>query len=126
MNEQIEGLSSIQIARLRRSLSCPIVVPSDTDYSERRKIWNGMIDRRPSVIIRPTSISCVMQAVRLASELGIAASVRGGGHSVAGKSVVDGAMMIDLSLMNEVQINPSRQTALAQGGATWGMFDREA
>lgn len=85
-----------------------------------------MIDRRPSVIVRPTSISGVMQAVRVARESGLAATVRGGGHSVAGKSVADGAMMIDLSLMNEVQINPSRKTALAQGGAKWGDFDRES
>ena len=85
-----------------------------------------MIDRKPSVIVRPTSIADVIQSVRFAREQRIAASVRGGGHSVAGKSVADGAMMIDLSLMREVQINPGRQTALAQGGATWGEFDRES
>lgn len=84
-----------------------------------------MIDRMPSVIVRPTSIADVIQSVRFARRNGVAASVRGGGHSVAGKSVADGAMMIDLSLMREVQINPSRRTALAQGGATWGEFDRE-
>ena len=84
-----------------------------------------MIDRKPSVIVRPTGIADVIQSVRFAREHGLAASVRGGGHSVAGKSVADGVIMIDLSLMREVQINPGRQTALAQGGATWGEFDRE-
>jgi FAD/FMN-containing dehydrogenase len=125
MKELIEGLSTDQLAGLRRALNSPILTTNDPDYANARKIWNGMIDRRPSVIVRPTSIADVIQAVRFAREHGLAASVRGGGHSVAGKSVADGAMMIDLSLMREVQVNPGRQTALAQGGATWGEFDRE-
>ena len=125
MKEPIQGLSSEQLAGLRRILSSPILNPNDADYATARKIWNGMIDRKPSVIVRPTSIADVIQSVRFAREQGLAASVRGGGHSVAGKSVADGAMMIDLSLMREVQINPSRKTALAQGGATWGEFDLE-
>jgi hypothetical protein len=85
-----------------------------------------MIDRRPLVIVRPTSVADVIQSVRFAREHGIAASVRGGGHSVAGKSVAVGAMMIDLSLMREVQVDARKQTALAQGGATWGAFDFES
>jgi FAD/FMN-containing dehydrogenase len=125
MKEQMEGLSTDQLAGLRRVLNCPILTPNDPDYPTARRIWNGMIDRKPSVIVRPTGIADVIQAVRFAREQGLAASVRGGGHSVAGKSVVDGAIMIDLSLMREVQVNPGRQTALAQGGATWGEFDRE-
>jgi FAD/FMN-containing dehydrogenase len=125
MKEQTEGLSTDQLAGLRRALNSPILTPDDPEYATARQVWNGMIDRRPSVIVRPTGIAGVIQAVRFAREQGLAASVRGGGHSVAGKSVVDGAMMIDLSLMREVQVNPGRQTALAQGGATWGEFDRE-
>ncbi len=125
MKQQMEGLSTDQIAALRRVLNCPILAPNDPDYPTARKVWNGMIDRKPSVIVRPTGIADVMQAIRFARENGLAASVRGGGHSVAGKSVADGVIMIDLSLMREVQVNPARQTALAQGGATWGEFDRE-
>src|SRR6185312_13682299 len=83
-------------------------------------------DRKPSVIVRPTGIADVIQSVRFARENGLDASVRGGGHSVAGKAVADGAMMIDLSLMREVHVDSGRQTALAQGGATWGEFDRAA
>jgi len=124
MKEPNEALSTDQLAGLRRVLNSTILTPSDPDYTGARKIWNGMIDRKPSVIVRPTSIADVIQAVRFAREHGLAASVRGGGHSVAGKSVADGAMMIDLSLMREVQVNSGRQTALAQGGATWGEFDR--
>ncbi len=126
MNEMIEGLSALQLAELRRVLNCPILTGNDQGYGQARRVWNGMIDRKPSVIVRPTSIADVIQSVRFAREQGIAASVRGGGHSVAGKSVADGAMMIDLSLMKEVQIDSVRKTALVQGGVTWGEFDRES
>ena len=125
MKEQMEGLSTDQLAGLRRVLNSRVLTPNDPDYATARKVWNGMIDRKPSVIVRPTGIADVIQVVRFARENGLAASVRGGGHSVAGKSVADGVIMIDLSLMREVQVNPGRQTALAQGGATWGEFDRE-
>jgi FAD/FMN-containing dehydrogenase len=125
MSEPIKELSSQQLAGLRRIMNSPVLTPDDQEYSRARLVWNGMIDRNPSVIVQPTSIADVIQCVRFAREQGLAASVRGGGHSVAGKSVADGAMMIDLSLMRESQINPNRKTALAQGGATWGEFDRE-
>lgn len=126
MNEQAVGLSTEQLAQLRRMIHSPILTSDDEEFSRARRVWNGMIDRKPSVIVRPKSIADVMQAVRFAREHGIAASVRGGGHSIAGKSVADGAMMIDLSLMREVQIDPSRHTGLVQGGVTWGEFDRES
>jgi hypothetical protein len=125
MNKQADGLSGEQLGQLRRALHCPILSPDDAEYGPARHVWNGMIDRKPLVIVRPTSIADVIQSVRFAREHGIAASVRGGGHSVAGKSVADGAMMIDLSLMREVQVDAGKQTALAQGGATWGVFDSE-
>jgi len=126
MNEQVEELSVEQLAELRRMLAGPILTRKDQEFNRARRLWNGMIDRNPSVIARPTGIADVIQSVRFARKHGIASSVRGGGHSVAGKSVADGAMMIDLSLMREVQIDPGKQTALAQGGATWGEFDRES
>jgi len=105
MNKQAEGLSGEQLGQLRRVLHSPILTPDDAEYPQARRVWNGMIDRKPLVIVRPTSIADVIQSVRFARERGIAASVRGGGHSVAGKSVEDGAMMIDLSLMREVQVD---------------------
>ena len=126
MNELQEGLSTEKVSKLRRTVNCQVLIGTDPAYDQARRVWNGMIDREPSVIVSPTGIADVIQAVRFAREHGLAASVRGGGHSVAGKAVADGAMMIDLSLMQEVQINAGRQTALAQGGATWGEFDRAA
>ena len=125
MNNQADGLSGEQLGQLRRVLHCPILTPDDAEYEQVRHVWNGMIDRKPLVIVRPTSIADVIQSVRFARERGIAACVRGGGHSVAGKSVADGAMMIDISLMQEVQVDAGKQTALARGGATWGVFDSE-
>jgi FAD/FMN-containing dehydrogenase len=125
MNNQGAGLSLDQLAGLRRSLNCPILTKNDYEYDQVRRIWNGMIDRRPSAIVRATSIADVMQAVRFAREHRLMVCVRGGGHSMPGKSVIDDALMIDLSLMNVVQVNPGAHTALAQGGAKWGDFDRE-
>jgi hypothetical protein len=126
MNEIQEYVTPAHVEELRGAIRCAILSASDPGYDEARRVWNGMIDRKPSAIIKPTSISDVMQAVRFARKHGIAASVRGGGHSVSGKAVADGVLMIDLSLMNEVQINPSRRTALARGGAIWRDFDRAA
>lgn len=84
-----------------------------------------MIDRRPLAIISCSSISDVMEAVRFARRENLPFSVRGGGHSVAGKAVGDGALMIDLSRMKSIQVDPRRQTVVAQAGLTWGEFDRE-
>jgi FAD/FMN-containing dehydrogenase len=126
MNELVERLSAKQLAGLRQLVNCPILTRDDEQYDRTRRVWNGMIDRKPPVIVRPGSIADVIQSVRFAREHGIAASVRGGGHSVAGKAVADGAIMIDLSRMKGVQIDPGRQMALVQGGATWGEFDRES
>jgi FAD/FMN-containing dehydrogenase len=124
MNDSSAELTESQLARLRGSLNCPAFTRDEQEYESSRRVWNGMFDRRPSVIVRATSISDVIHSVRFAREQAIPASVRGGGHSVAGKSIADGAMMIDLSLMKDVQIDPARRKALAQGGATWGDFDR--
>ena len=126
MNQNFVELFEEQLSRLRESVNCPVLVKNDSQYDVVRHIWNGMIDRKPSVVVRATSISDVMHSVRFARDQGIAATVKGGGHSVAGKSVADGVMMIDLSLMNAVQVDPGRKTALAQGGSTWGAFDRES
>ena len=117
-------LSGMHLTALRRAVSCPVLDGDSAEYDEARRVWNGQVDRRPSAIIRATSIADVMQTVRFCREQGIKASVRGGGHSAAGKAVADGALMIDLSLMREVQVDGGRKRAVVQGGATWGEFDR--
>ncbi|HEX4747962.1 MAG TPA: FAD-binding oxidoreductase [Bryobacteraceae bacterium] len=85
-----------------------------------------MIDHKPCAIVQPACIADVMRAVRFCREHDVTATVRGGGHSVAGKAVANGAMMIDLSLMRGVEINSGRETGVVQGGATWGEFDQQA
>jgi FAD/FMN-containing dehydrogenase len=100
-------------------------MPADPDYDEVRKVWNGMIDRRPPVIVRASGNADVIAAVKFAGENGLPVSVRGGGHSAAGSAVHDDALMIDLSLMDGVHVDPKARTARAQGGAKWGGFDRE-
>jgi UDP-N-acetylenolpyruvoylglucosamine reductase len=121
-----EILSEKQLAGLTSRLECPVITAGDRDYESARHVWNGMIDRRPSMIVRPASIADVMQVVRFVRENQLPFSVRGGGHSVSGKSVADGAVMIDLSRMKAVQIDPAGQSAVVQGGATWGEFDKAA
>jgi FAD/FMN-containing dehydrogenase len=121
-----EILSEKRIAGLSSRLECPVITAGGQDYESARHVWNGMIDRRPSMIVRPASIADVIQAVRFVRENQLPFSVRGGGHSVSGKSVADGAVMIDLSRMKAIQIDPAGQSAVVQGGATWGEFDKAA
>jgi FAD/FMN-containing dehydrogenase len=121
-----EILSEKRIAGLSSRLECPVITAGGQDYESARHVWNGMIDRRPSMIVRPASIADVIQAVRFVRENQLPFSVRGGGHSVSGKSVADGAVMIDLSRMKAIQIDPGGQSAVVQGGATWGEFDKAA
>jgi FAD/FMN-containing dehydrogenase len=123
MNETLrEGKLSV----LRAKVGCPILSPGDSEYESARRVWNGMIDRNPSMVVRPSSIADVMQTVRFARENRLPITVRGGGHSVCGKSVADGVLMIDLSLMRTIEMNPGRKSAVVQGGATWAELDREA
>lgn len=118
-------LTEKQLQDLRANVACPVLGAGDTGFETARKVWNGMIDRKPFAIVCCLSISDVMQAVQFASEANLPFSVRGGGHSVVGKAVADGALMIDLSRMKGIQVDPRRQTVVAQAGLTWGEFDRE-
>jgi FAD/FMN-containing dehydrogenase len=124
MNAPMSTLSTMQLTALRRAVSCMVLDNDSSEYDEIRHVWNGQIDRRPAAIVRATSIADVMRTVRFCREHGIKASVRGGGHSAAGKAIADGALMIDLSLMRQVQVDGLRKRAVAQGGAVWGEFDR--
>jgi FAD/FMN-containing dehydrogenase len=104
----------------------PVIRQGDVGYEEARGIWNGLIDRRPALIVRPTGAADVVDAVNFARERGLALSVRGGGHNVAGNAVNDGGLVIDLSGMRGVRADPGAGVVTAQGGATWGDCDRES
>jgi FAD/FMN-containing dehydrogenase len=102
-----------------------VLRPGDERYDDARAIWNGLIDRRPALIVQCTGAADVVDAVNFAREQNVLLSVLGGGHNVAGNAVNDGGLVIDLSQMNGVHVDPSTRTVRAEGGATWGDTDRE-
>jgi len=110
---------------LAASFRGELVRPSDASYDERRKVWNGSIDRRPALIARCTGVADVTAALRFARVAQLAVAVRGGGHSFPGHSVCDDGIVIDLGPMKGIRVDPSARTARAQAGALWGDLDRE-
>ena len=100
------------------------MAPGDGDYDQTRKVWNAMIDRRPAAILRCADTSDVVEAVRFARERELLTTVRGGGHNIAGLAVCDDGVMIDLSGMRGVDVDPSTRRAVVQGGATWTDVDQ--
>ena len=103
----------------------PLLRPDDGDYDKARKVWNGMIDRRPALIARCTGAADVIAAVRFARTHELLVSVRGGGHNITGNAVCEGGLMIDLSPMKSVRVDPVQRTARAEAGLTWGEYNRE-
>ena len=111
------------IEGLREVMAGPVCVSGDAGYDEARSIWNGDIDRHPAVVARCTSSADVATAVGFAREHGLEIAVRGGGHGFSGSAVCDGGLMIDLSLLNEVRVDPDARRARAGGGAKLADLD---
>jgi FAD/FMN-containing dehydrogenase len=107
-----------QLDQLRQQHRGPVLGPDHPAYDATRSVWNGMIDRHPAAIARCLGTTDVVAAVRFARERKVQMSVRGGGHSVSGNAVCEGGLMIDLSLMKEITVDPGRRRALAQPGLT--------
>ena len=122
----VQTLSSGDVETLRKSFRGQILLPEDAGYDPARAVWNAMIERRPAIIARCKGTADVMDAVRFARAHGLPVSIRGGGHNVAGHAVCDGGLMIDLTLMRAVTVDPLARRAWVEGGATWGDLDREA
>ena len=118
-------LDAETVQTLRAGVRGPVLEPGDTGYDEARAIWNGLIDRRPALIVQPSGAADVVDAVNFARDHGLALSIKGGGHNVAGNAVNDGGLVIDLSSLRGVHVDPAAQTVRAEGGATWGDVDRE-
>ncbi len=116
---------AIDIAGLRSSSRGEVMTADNGGYDAARCVWNAMIDRRPAVIVRPKGVADVITAVGFAHDHGMAISIRGGGHNVAGHAVGDDSMMIDLSAMRAVRVDPVRRRAWVEGGATWRDLDCE-
>jgi hypothetical protein len=111
------------VAALRGRLKGRVIAPDDPDFAAVRRVWNGAIDRRPSAIAQCADAEDVASALREASDRGVDLTVRGGGHNVAGRSIRDGALLIDLSSLRSVVVNRHTSIASVQGGAQWADVD---
>jgi FAD/FMN-containing dehydrogenase len=109
----------------KASLRGELLRPGDPGYDDARKVWNGMIDKRPALIARCTGVADIIDAVNFARTNELLVSVRGGGHNITGNAVCDGGLMIDLSRMQSVRVDPVKRTARAEAGLTWGEYNRE-
>src|SRR5688500_9447093 len=117
--------SDADVQQLRTNFAGRLLRPFDERYEEVRSIWNGAIHRRPALIASCTGTADVLAALRFARDRGLGFSVRGGGHAVAGHALCDGGVLIDLSLMASVRVDPGTRNARAGGGALWSHVDRE-
>src|SRR2546425_1103383 len=116
-------MATITLDSLRQQIRGDVIAAEDAGYDEARAVRNAMIDKRPIVVTRPVNAGDVIAAVEFARETGLPVGIRGGGHSVPGFGTCDGGVVIDLSRMRGVRVNPEKRTARAEGGATWGDFN---
>lgn len=119
-------LNGASVERFRTRFHGAVLGQDEPGYDEARALWNGMIDRRPSLVVRATDEEDVQAAVRFAGEHGLLTSVRGGGHNIAGNAACDGGLMIDLSAMDDVRVIPESAEAVAGPGATLADLDEAA
>ncbi len=113
------------IEEFKASLRGELIEPQSATYDEARKVWNGMIDRRPAAILRCAGAADVVAAVNFARDHGVLLSVRGGAHNAPGNAVCDDGLVIDFSGMKAIRVDPGKRTARAEPGVKWGEFDRE-
>jgi FAD/FMN-containing dehydrogenase len=111
------------VEELRELVRAPVITEGDPGYDEARAVHNGMFDKRPLAIVRAEQVADVIAAVNFARDAALDLSIRGGGHSAPGFGTNDGGVVIDLSLMRHVHVDPAARTARAAGGATWGDFN---
>src|ERR1700681_216606 len=107
------------------TFSGQLLRPADAGYDEARRVHNGLVDKRPALIARCRGVADVVDAVNLTRKLGLEVAVRGGGHNVAGRATIDGGLVIDLSPMKGIHLDPKSRTVRAQGGVTWAELNRE-
>jgi FAD/FMN-containing dehydrogenase len=118
-------LSDAEIAELRGALRGDVVSAGDPPYEEARRVWNGNVDRRPALIARCRGAADVREAVAFARSHELVLSIRGGGHSAPGYGTNDGGLVIDLTAMKGIRVDPFARTAVAQGGTLWRELDHE-
>ncbi|HKS91317.1 MAG TPA: FAD-binding oxidoreductase [Tepidiformaceae bacterium] len=120
-----EAVNADRLKSLAATFSGLLLRSGDHGYDDARRIHNGLIDRRPALVARCRGTADIADAIAFARDSGLGISVRGGGHNVAGRAVIDGGVMIDLSLMKGIHVDPVAHTVRAQGGVTWREFNRE-
>ena len=113
------------IADLSARFSGVLLRPDESGYDDVRRVHNGMIDRRPALIARCAGVADVIAAVRFARDHELLVSVKGGGHNITGNAVCEGGLMIDLSPMKGIRVDPVKRTARAEAGLNWGEYNRE-
>jgi FAD/FMN-containing dehydrogenase len=114
---------SLEIAVLRQAVRGEVIAPGDIAYDQARRVWNGMIDRRPGAVVYCAESNDVAAAVKFARSRSLLVAVRAGGHNIGGASVCDGGLVIDLSRMKQIEVDPIKRTARAQAGLNLGEFD---
>jgi FAD binding domain/Berberine and berberine like len=117
-------VSAPAVRELESSFSGQLVREGDEGYEQARKVWNGYVDRRPALIARCRTVADVCAAVRFGTENGLTLAVRGGGHSAQGYGTWDDALVVDVSPMKAIEVDPASRTVRAQAGLTWGEFDK--
>ena len=119
------SLIAESVALAAPSFTGQLLRPTDQGYDDVRRVHNGLIDKRPAIVARCLGVADVADAVQLARTLGLEVSVRGGGHNVAGRATIDQGLMIDLSPMKGIHVDPRARTVRAQGGVLWRELNRE-
>jgi FAD/FMN-containing dehydrogenase len=118
-------MATLSVSDLAARFSGQLLQQADPGYDDARRVHNGLIDKRPTLIARCRNVADIVDAVNLARENSLDVAVKGGGHNVAGRGTIDGGLLIDLSLMKAIHVDPVARTARVQGGATWGEYNRE-
>ena len=118
-------LSEERLEEFKGMLRGEAIQPHDDNYDEVRQVWNGMVDKRPALILQCAGVADVISSVNFARENNLIVSVRGGGHSIAGNALYEDGLMIDLSLMKSIHVDVIKRTARVEGGATWQDLDHE-
>ncbi|MEE4263987.1 MAG: FAD-binding oxidoreductase [Desulfobacteraceae bacterium] len=112
-----------RLESFRNDFSGEVILPTSDTYDDARRVWNGMINKRPALIAKCSNVDDVVKSIRFARNNDLAVSIRGGGHNVAGFAVIDDGLVVDLSLMRSVVFNSESRTVFVEGGALWGDVD---
>ena len=118
------GLDDLALSTFRSDFAGEIILAGEDGYDEARRVWNGMIDKRPALLVRPTDTEAVVTAVNFAREQSLPVAVRCGGHNVVGNGLCEGGIVIDLSAMRRVRVDRTTRRAWAEGGCLLGDLDR--